>query len=66
MLPSEEAFVAAISELDIKNQDKAIIYDGKDSSVHLLFGGKLKSVSSIHFIKMMKPVETCYSVVLLI
>jgi hypothetical protein len=32
----------------------------------LVFGGKLKSVSSIHFIKMMKPVKTCYSVVLLI
>ncbi|KXG29548.1 hypothetical protein SORBI_3004G053000 [Sorghum bicolor] len=29
MLPSEEAFAAAISELDIKNQDKVIIYDGK-------------------------------------
>lgn len=38
----------------------------RDSLVHLVFGGKLKSVSSIHFIKMMKPVETCYSVVLLI
>ncbi|AQK60440.1 hypothetical protein Zm00014a_020314 [Zea mays] len=29
MLPSEEAFAAAISELDIKNQDKVIVYDGK-------------------------------------
>jgi hypothetical protein len=29
----------------------------RDSSVHLVFGGKLKSVSSIHLIKMVKPVE---------
>ncbi|KAL5647902.1 hypothetical protein ACJX0J_042601, partial [Zea mays] len=29
MLPSEEAFTTAISELDIKNQDKVIVYDGK-------------------------------------
>ena len=29
MLPSEEAFAAAISELGIKNQDKVIVYDGK-------------------------------------
>ncbi|WVZ77775.1 hypothetical protein U9M48_025600 [Paspalum notatum var. saurae] len=29
MLPLEEAFAAAISELDIKNQDKVIVYDGK-------------------------------------
>jgi thiosulfate/3-mercaptopyruvate sulfurtransferase len=29
MLPSEEAFAATISELDIKNQDKVIVYDGK-------------------------------------
>ncbi|KAL5647652.1 hypothetical protein ACJX0J_042007, partial [Zea mays] len=29
MLPSEEAFAAAISELDMKNQDKVIVYDGK-------------------------------------
>ncbi|KAF8691153.1 hypothetical protein HU200_040265 [Digitaria exilis] len=29
MLPSEEAFAAAVSALDIKNQDKVIVYDGK-------------------------------------
>ncbi|CAN6271541.1 unnamed protein product, partial [Urochloa humidicola] len=29
MLPSEEAFAAAVSELGIKNQDKVIVYDGK-------------------------------------
>lgn len=29
MLPSEEAFAAAVSALDIKNHDKVIVYDGK-------------------------------------
>ncbi|TVU12062.1 hypothetical protein EJB05_45686 [Eragrostis curvula] len=29
MLPSKEAFAAAVSALDIRNQDKVIIYDGK-------------------------------------
>ncbi|PVH65667.1 hypothetical protein PAHAL_1G048300 [Panicum hallii] len=29
MLPSEEAFAAAVSALHIKNQDKVIVYDGK-------------------------------------
>ncbi|CAL5023808.1 unnamed protein product [Urochloa decumbens] len=29
MLPSEEAFAAAVSALGIKNQDKVIVYDGK-------------------------------------
>jgi thiosulfate/3-mercaptopyruvate sulfurtransferase len=29
MLPSQEAFAAAVSALDIKNHDKVIVYDGK-------------------------------------
>ncbi|KAL6888723.1 hypothetical protein ACP4OV_009749 [Aristida adscensionis] len=29
MLPSKEAFAAAVSELGIRNQDKVIVYDGK-------------------------------------
>jgi thiosulfate/3-mercaptopyruvate sulfurtransferase len=29
MLPSEEAFAAAVSALGIKNTDKVIVYDGK-------------------------------------
>ncbi|XP_062218281.1 thiosulfate/3-mercaptopyruvate sulfurtransferase 1, mitochondrial-like [Phragmites australis] len=29
MLPSKEAFAAAVSALDIRNQDKVIVYDGK-------------------------------------
>lgn len=29
MLPSEEAFAAAVSALGIRNEDRVVVYDGK-------------------------------------